>query len=81
MPANYRICDKASGKTKNDYFRACLKAKIYLRTEIEFHVCNTNSMKNYIFCALKDFIKLEFMPFNKKILHWYEVKRMLYTAI
>lgn len=45
-----------------------------------FQVRNENPIRNHIFCALKAFIKLEFMRFNKKILHWYEVKRTLYTT-
>lgn len=43
-----------------------------------FQVRNENPIKNHIFCALKAFIKLEFMRFNKIISHWYEVKRGLY---
>ena len=45
-----------------------------------FQVRNENPIKNHIFCALKAFVRLEFMRFNKSILHWYEVKRDLYTA-
>lgn len=43
-----------------------------------FQVRNENPIKNHIFCALKAFVKLEFMRFNKSILHWYEIKRDLY---
>lgn len=43
-----------------------------------FQVRNENPIKNHIFCALKAFVKLEFMRFNKTISHWYEVKRDLY---
>lgn len=43
-----------------------------------FQVRNENPIKNHIFCALKAFVKLEFMRFNNAICHWYEVRRELY---
>lgn len=43
-----------------------------------FQVRNENPIKNHIFCALKAFVKLEFMRFNKSISHWYAVRRNLY---
>mgnify|MGYP006388182165 CR=1 FL=1 len=43
-----------------------------------FQVRNENPIKNHIFCALKAFIKLEFMRFNRIISHWYVVRRDLY---
>jgi len=43
-----------------------------------FQVRNENPIKNHIFCALRAFVNLEFMRFNKIISHWYEVKRNLY---
>ena len=45
-----------------------------------FQVRNENPIRNHIFCALKAFIKLEFMRFNERILHWYKLKRALYTV-
>lgn len=46
-----------------------------------FQVRNENPIKNHIFCALKAFVKLEFMRFDKKISHWYELKRDLYLTV
>lgn len=46
-----------------------------------FQVRNENPIKNHIFCAIKAFVKLEFMRFNKRILHWYEIKRDLYLKV
>jgi hypothetical protein len=43
-----------------------------------FQVRNENPIKNHIFCALKAFVHLEFMRFNKAISHWYEIRRDLY---
>lgn len=43
-----------------------------------FQVRNENPIKNHIFCALKAFVKLELMRFNKTISHWYEIRRDLY---
>ena len=43
-----------------------------------FQVRNENPIKNHIFCALRAFVALEFMRFNQKISHWYEVRRDLY---
>lgn len=43
-----------------------------------FQVRNENPIKNHIFCALKAFVKLELMRFNKTISHWYELRRDLY---
>lgn len=45
-----------------------------------FQVRNENPIKNHIFCALKAFVKLEFMRFNESISHWYELKRKLYLS-
>jgi hypothetical protein len=45
-----------------------------------FQVRNENPIKNHIFCALKAFVKLEFMRFNEVISHWYEVRRDLYLS-
>lgn len=45
-----------------------------------FQVRNENPIKNHIFCALKAFVKLELMRFNKTITHWYEVRRDLYLT-
>ncbi len=44
-----------------------------------FQVRNENPIKNHVFCAIKAFVNLEFMRFDKKISHWYEVKRDLYV--
>ena len=46
-----------------------------------FQVRNEHPIKNHIFCAIKAFVKLEFMRFNKKITHWYEIKRDLYVKV
>jgi len=43
-----------------------------------FQVRNENPIKNHIFCSLRAFVALEFMRFNQKISHWYEVRRDLY---
>lgn len=45
-----------------------------------FQVRNENPIKNHIFCALKAFVKLEFMRFNESIAHWYELKKNLYLG-
>ncbi len=45
-----------------------------------FQVRNENPIKNHIFCALKAFVKLEFMRFNESISQWYELKRNLYLS-
>jgi hypothetical protein len=45
-----------------------------------FQVRNENPIKNHVFCAIKAFVKLEFMRFDKKISHWYEIKRDLYVS-
>lgn len=36
-------------------------------------------IKNHVFCALKGFVRLEFMRINKTISHWYEVQRDLFV--
>ena len=46
-----------------------------------FQVRNENPIKNHIFCAIKAFVKLEFMRMNEKILNWYEVKKNLYVQV
>ena len=46
-----------------------------------FQVRNENPIKNHIFCAIKAFVKLEMMRINKKISHWYEIKRDLYLKV
>tara|TARA_Y100000815_G_C13237539_1_gene460556 strand:- start:50 stop:976 length:927 start_codon:yes stop_codon:yes gene_type:complete len=46
-----------------------------------FQVRNSNPIKNHVFCAIKAFVKLEFMRLNEEILHWYEVKRDLYVKV
>lgn len=46
-----------------------------------FQVRNENPIKNHVFCAIKAFVKLEFMRLNKEISHWYEVKRDLYVKV
>ena len=44
-----------------------------------FQVRNENSIKNHIHCALKAFVRLEFMRIDSKIAHWYEVRRDLFV--
>jgi hypothetical protein len=46
-----------------------------------FQVRNENPIKNHIFCAIKAFIKLEFMRLNETISHWYEIKKELYMKV
>lgn len=46
-----------------------------------FQVRNENPIKNHVFCAIKAFVKLEFMRLNKEIAHWYEVRRELYVKV
>lgn len=43
-----------------------------------FQVRGRNQIKNHIFCALKGFVRLEFMRVENLIEHWYEVKRDLF---
>lgn len=43
-----------------------------------FQVRKRNQIKNHVFCALKAFIKLEFMRWNNIISHWYQVQRDLF---
>jgi hypothetical protein len=45
-----------------------------------FQVRNENPIKNHIFCALKAFVKLEFMRFNESISNWYGVRKDLYLS-
>ena len=47
----------------------------------KFQVRNKNPIKNHIFCAIKAFVKLEFMRISKKIENWYSVKRNLYSKV
>lgn len=44
-----------------------------------FQVRNENPIKNHIFCALKAFVRLEFMRFDKIIPHWYDVQKNLFV--
>ena len=44
-----------------------------------FQVRNENPIKNHIYCALKAFVRLEFMRIDRKIAHWYEVRRDLFV--
>ena len=43
-----------------------------------FQVRRENPIKNHIFCALKAFVRLEFMRFDKIIPHWYDVQKNLF---
>lgn len=45
-----------------------------------FQVRNENPIKNHIFCALKAFIELELLRFNRIISHWYELRGNLYLT-
>jgi len=45
-----------------------------------FQVRRENPIRNHIFCAIKAFVKLEFMRESKVISHWYEVKRDLFVS-
>lgn len=46
-----------------------------------FQVRTENPIRNHIFCAIKAFVRLEFMRLNKQISHWYEVMRDLYVKV
>ena len=46
-----------------------------------FQVRNENPIKNHIFCALKAFVRLEFMRFDKIIPHWYDVQKNLFMEV
>lgn len=46
-----------------------------------FQVRNENPIKNHIFCALKAFVRLEFMRFDKIIPHWYDVQKNLFVEV
>ncbi len=45
-----------------------------------FQVRGINQIKTHIFCALKGFVRLEFMCSDKTIAHWYEVQRDLFVS-
>lgn len=45
-----------------------------------FQVRKENPVKNHIFCALKAFVRLEFMRLDNRIAHWYELKRDLFVG-
>ncbi len=45
-----------------------------------FQVRNENPIKNHI-CAIKAYVKLEFMRLNKEISCWYQVKKELYVKV
>lgn len=45
-----------------------------------FQVRGINQIKNHVFCALKGFVRLEFMRLDKVIGHWYEVQRDLFVS-
>jgi len=46
-----------------------------------FQVRQENAIKTHIFCAIKGFVTLEFMRFEKIITHWYEIKRDLFMGV
>lgn len=46
-----------------------------------FQVRNENPIKIHIFCALKAFVKLEFMRFDKIIPHWYDIQKNLFLEV
>ena len=45
-----------------------------------FQVRGPNQIKNHVFCALKGFVRLEFMRLDNVIGHWYEVQRDLFLS-
>ena len=47
----------------------------------KFQVRKEHQIKNHIFCALKAFVRLEFMRFNDIISHWYEIQRDLFMSV
>jgi len=46
-----------------------------------FQVRSENPIKNHIFCALKAFVRLEFMRFDKIIPHWYDIQKNLFVEV
>lgn len=46
-----------------------------------FQVRGFYQIKNHVFCALKGFVRLEFMRANQMISHWYEIQRELFIDI
>ena len=46
-----------------------------------FQVRREHPIKNHIFCALKGFVRLEFMRLDKTISHWYEIRRDLFLGL
>lgn len=46
-----------------------------------FQVRGEHAIKNHIYCALKAFVRLEFMRFDKIIPHWYEVQKNLFLEV
>jgi hypothetical protein len=46
-----------------------------------FQVRRENPIRNHIFCALKAFVQLEFLRFDKIIPHWYEIQKNLFVEI
>jgi hypothetical protein len=46
-----------------------------------FQVRKPNSIRNHIYCALKGFVRLEFMRIDKQIAHWYEIQRDLFCSV
>jgi hypothetical protein len=47
----------------------------------KFQVRKEHQIRTHIFCALKGFVRLEFMRFEQTITHWYEIKRDLFLAV
>lgn len=46
-----------------------------------FQVRRENPIKNHIFCALKAFLRLEFMRFDNIIPHWYDLQKNLFVQV
>lgn len=45
-----------------------------------FQVRKENPVKNHVYCAIKAFVRLEFMRLDNSIVHWYELKRDLFLT-
>lgn len=47
----------------------------------KFQVRKEHPIRNHIFCAIKAFVKLEFLRSQEEILHWYEIRRDLFLNV
>ena len=47
----------------------------------KFQVRKKHPIRNHIFCAIKAFVRLEFLRSHEEILHWYEIRRDLFVDV